>query len=91
MLEAALQQFTWEVGPSAPLQLGPGICNRLAQAAGQACAVMRHRSAITCVQRWYKLPGAAVGQLQGLDMAHVQLGAGLDLAFRACGLQLGAV
>ena len=41
MLEAALQQFTWEAGPSAPLQLGPGICNRLAQAAGQARVGLR--------------------------------------------------
>ena len=38
MLEAALQQLTWEAGPAAPLQLGPGICNRLAQAAGVASA-----------------------------------------------------
>ena len=38
MLEVALQQFTWEAGPAAPLQLGPGICNRLAQAAGVASA-----------------------------------------------------
>ena len=34
MVEAALQQFAWEAGPAAPVQLGAGICNRLAQLAG---------------------------------------------------------